>query len=263
MWSVASFERAPSHCGSLPRCRGHRRIEAGTAVRTEQVNQQQGVECGHTPQQEGQVSVEQRKEDRLEAQSRQDGAHVPGPGALEAPGGGQPPAQGHEARRQQGERQEAVQQPREEGPRRPQRQHRGCIASNRCTQRSASTRPQRVLIPTLDTLPGTGARLARAVRPPTAPWPPAHARANGSSRAGAVHRQPQGEGARRIPSIRRPPPVRQPRVTVSPESPSVPGRDATQSTTTSSPSRMSPANSALASWSPIADCTSRRSGRAP
>ena len=35
------------------------------------------------------------------------------------------------------------------------------------------------------------------------------------------------------------------------------------STMTVSPSRISPASSAFASWSPIADCTSRRSGRAP
>jgi hypothetical protein len=61
----------------------------------------------------------------------------------------------------------------------------------------------------------------------------------------------------------RPRPEAQPRVTLRPASPSAPVTSADQSTTTSSPSRISPASSALASWSPIADCTSRRSGRAP
>jgi len=52
----------------------------------------------------------------------------------------------------------------------------------------------------------------------------------------------------------------QARRTVRPVSPV---KSSAASTSTSSPSRISPASSALASWSPIADCTSRRSGRAP
>ena len=101
-------------------------------------------------------------------------------------------------------------------------------------------------------------------------------------RMGAAAPRPRVERARRIVAIRRAPassrgsPERassedrdgrvllQARVTRRPLSPSTPATSASgASTTTSSPSRMSPASSALASWSPIADCTSRRSGRAP